>query len=155
DGKELWKRDVGKLEHVWGNASSPVLYGDLCIFWCGPGERQFLLAVHKKTGETVWEHNVPGGRYGRKQEDWLGSWCTPIIVRVDDHEEMIVGVPEKLKGYDPKTGVELWSCDGLGNLMYTSAVTGNGVIVAMSGFHGPAMAVRTGGKGDITGTHRL
>src|SRR5947208_6650675 len=37
DGKELWRYDVGKLEHLWGNASSPILYGDLCIQWCGPG----------------------------------------------------------------------------------------------------------------------
>src|SRR5690606_27406768 len=60
-GKELWRRDVGKLEHVWGNASSPVLYGDLCIVWCGPGARQFLLAVNKHTGEEVWRHEEPDG----------------------------------------------------------------------------------------------
>lgn len=155
NGKELWKRDLGKFEHIWGNASSPILYGDLCILWCGPGERQFLLAVHKQSGKPVWETPIPGGKYGQKGEGWLGSWCTPIIITVDDHDEMIVGVPEKLKGFDPKTGKELWSCDGLGKLVYTSPVAGNGVIVMMSGFHGPALAVRTGGKGDITNTHRL
>ena len=46
DGKELWKYDTGKLEHLWGTASSPILYGDLCIIWCGPGERQFTYGVH-------------------------------------------------------------------------------------------------------------
>ncbi len=154
-GKELWKRDLGKFEHIWGNASSPILYGDLCILWCGPGERQFLLALNKKTGQTVWEAPIPGGKYGQKGEGWLGSWCTPIILRVDDHDELIVGVPEKLKGFDPKTGKEIWSCDGLGKLVYTSPVAANGVIVMMSGFHGPALAVRTGGKGDVTKTHVL
>lgn len=154
-GKELWKRDLGKFEHVWGNASSPILYGDLCILWCGPGERQFLLAVNKKTGATVWETPIPGGKYGKKDEGWLGSWCTPIIIKVDDHDEMIVGVSEKLKGFDPKTGKELWSCDGLGKLMYTSPVAGNGIAVGMAGFGGAAIGVRLGGKGDITKTHRL
>jgi hypothetical protein len=44
DGKLLWTYDVGKLDHIWGNASSPILYADLAILWCGPGSRQFLLA---------------------------------------------------------------------------------------------------------------
>src|SRR5262249_2932940 len=54
-GKELWRKDLGPLEHIWGNASSPILYGELAILWCGPGERQFLRAVDKRTGATVWE----------------------------------------------------------------------------------------------------
>src|SRR5215207_2242416 len=61
DGKELWKRtDLGKWEDDFGNGSSPVLYGDLAILWCGPNRkegRNFLLAVDKKTGKTVWEHD--------------------------------------------------------------------------------------------------
>src|SRR5439155_454406 len=37
DGKELWKRtDLGHWEHGFGNASSPVLYNNLVILWCGP-----------------------------------------------------------------------------------------------------------------------
>src|ERR1043165_1899131 len=43
EGKQLWHYDVGKLEHLWGNASSPILHGDLSILWCGPGQRQLLL----------------------------------------------------------------------------------------------------------------
>jgi outer membrane protein assembly factor BamB len=155
DGKELWRVDLGKLEHIWGNASSPVLYEHLAILWCGPGDRQFLLAVDKETGKEVWRHDEPGGAYGKDSAKWLGSWSTPIVIRIGDHDELVVGVPRKLKGFDPRTGKELWSCDGLGNLSYTSPVHSDGVIVAMSGFHGPALAVRTGGKGDVTQTHRL
>jgi outer membrane protein assembly factor BamB len=156
EGKELWRKDVGKMEHIWGNASSPILYDNLAILWCGPGERQVLLAVDKKTGETVWEHQEPGGKSGLAgAKDWIGSWSTPIVVPVEGRDQLILSVPEKLKGFDPRTGKELWSCDGLGKLVYTSAVVSDGVIVTMSGFHGPAMAVRTGGKGDCTATHRL
>src|SRR5439155_12920867 len=43
-GNELWRYDTGKLEHLWGTASSPIIHGELCIQWCGPGERQFLVA---------------------------------------------------------------------------------------------------------------
>jgi outer membrane protein assembly factor BamB len=59
-------------------------------------------------------------------------------------------VPEKVKGLDPRTGEELWSCAGLSKLVYTSPLYADGIVVAMSGFHGPALAVKLGGKGDIT-----
>ena len=157
DGKkELWRKDLGKLEHLWGNASSPVLYKNLAILWCGPGERQFLLAVDKTNGEQVWRHDEPGGKYGDDSKDWLGSWCTPLVARVGDHDELIVNVPHKVKAFDPGSGKELWSCSGMGRLAYTSPVCSpDGIVVAMSGFHGPALAVKAGGKGDVTKTHRL
>ncbi len=156
DGKELWRHDVGPLLHIWGNASSPILYGDLASLWCGPGERQFLLAVNKTTGAKVWKHDEPGGKSGKASSEWLGSWATPLVLRVGDHDELILPVPRQLKAFDPKTGKELWSCGGLGPLFYTSPVaTADGVVVAMSGFHGPALAVRAGGRGDVTKTHRL
>jgi outer membrane protein assembly factor BamB len=156
-GKELWRKDLGKLEHIWGNASSPILYGDLAILWCGPGERQFLLAVKKTSGDTVWRHDEPGGKSGKAgPKEWLGSWCTPIIARVGDHDELILGVPKKVKAFDPKTGAESWSCDGLGDLVYASPVISvDGIVIAVSGYYGPALAVRAGGKGDVTDTRRL
>jgi outer membrane protein assembly factor BamB len=156
DGKELWRRDLGKLEHIWGNASSPILYGDLAILWCGPGERQFMLAVNKTTGATVWEHKELGGNSGTDSKNWLGSWTTPVIAKLPDHDELILCVPEKVKGFDPTTGKELWSCSGLGKLVYTTPVcTADGIVVAFSGFYGPALAVRAGGQGDVTSTRRL
>jgi outer membrane protein assembly factor BamB len=152
DGKELWRYDVGKFGHIWGNASSPILHGDRVILLCGPGERQFLLAVTKADGKKAWQVDIPGG--GNKE--YLGSWSTPIVARVGDHDELIVCVPEKLKGFDPKTGTELWSCDGLGKLAYSTPVcSADGIVVAFSGFGGPALAARAGGKGDVSETHRL
>ena len=152
DGNELWRYGVGKYGHIWGNASSPILCGDLVILLGGPGERQFLLAVNKIAGKKAWQVDFAGG--GNKE--YLGSWSTPIIARVGDHDEMIVCLPEKLKAFDPKTGTELWSCDGLGKLAYSTPVcSADGIVVAFSGYGGPAMAVRAGGKGDVTETHRL
>jgi len=156
EGKEQWRRDLGKLEHIWGNASSPILYGDLAILWCGPGARQFLLAVNKTNGQVVWEHQEPGGNAGADSKNWVGSWTTPVIAKVAGHDELILCVPEKVKAFDPKSGKELWSCSGLGKLVYTTPVcTADGIIVALSGFYGPGLAVRAGGKGDVTATHRL
>ena len=155
-GKELWRKDVGKMTHVWGNASSPVLYRDLAILWVGPGERQVLLAVDKRSGKTAWEHREPGGSDGITNKDWVGSWSTPVVTRVGGRDELILSVPQKVKGFDPRTGKELWACAGLGKLVYASPVCSpDGVVVAMSGYGGPALAVRAGGNGDVTRTHRL
>jgi len=145
-GKELWKVSLGKLEHIWGNASSPVIYGDLVILWCGPGARAFLLAVNKKTGAKVWETPEKGSEPGKFE----GTWSTPIIVKSEGRDQMLLGVPNKLKGFDPKTGKELWSCDGLTSLVYTSPLFADGIAVAMSGYGGAALGVRLGGGGDIT-----
>jgi outer membrane protein assembly factor BamB len=144
DGQELWKRiDLGKWEHAFGNGSSPVLYGDLAILWCGPNEksgRNFLLAVNKQTGKTVWEH-----------DEKSGSWGTPLITKIEGRDQLLLGMSPHLKGFDPKTGQELWLCKGLSVYVYTSPLFGNGVAVAMSGYTGPALAVKLGGSGDITG----
>ncbi|MBI5757874.1 MAG: PQQ-binding-like beta-propeller repeat protein, partial [Planctomycetales bacterium] len=106
DGQELWKRiDLGKWEHAFGNGSSPVLYGDLAILWCGPNEksgRNFLLAVNKQTGKTVWEH-----------DEKSGSWGTPLITKIEGRDQLLLGMSPHLKGFDPKTGQELWLCKGL------------------------------------------
>ena len=85
NGKELWKRtDLGKWEHMFGNGASPVLYGDLVIQWCGPNQnpkdRNYLLAVNKKTGETVWEH-----------DESYGSWSTPVIATVNGQDQLVLG----------------------------------------------------------------
>jgi outer membrane protein assembly factor BamB len=157
-GKEQWRYDLGKLWHIWGTASSPILYGDLCILWCGPGERQFLLAVDKRTGHKVWQHDERGGMLGveKKQDTWAGSWTTPIIVNIAGHDELVLAMPSLVKGFDPKTGKELWSCAGLSKLIYTTPVcSADGVIVVMCGYGGPALAVKAGGQGDVTATHRL
>jgi outer membrane protein assembly factor BamB len=155
-GQEKWHYDLGKLWHIWGNASSPILYQNLVILWAGPGERQFLLALDKASGKKVWQTDIPGGSDGIKSKEWLGSWTTPIIANIGERDELILGVPKKLKGFDPKTGKELWSCDGLGDLVYTSpAIDKNGIVVAFSGYGGPALACKAGGSGDVTATHRL
>jgi outer membrane protein assembly factor BamB len=63
--------------------------------------------------------------------------------------------PGRVCAYDPATGAEWWSCSGLKPLVYTSPLHAGGVVVAMGGFLGPALAVRAGGEGDVTETRRL
>ena len=113
--------DVGKLYHIC-NSTSVIFYKNTAILWCSPGERQFLLALDLDKGTKVWQTDVPGGKFGKDVKDWLGTWCTPTIAKIDDHDELILGVPNQVRGYDPATGDMLWSCDGAGRLMYTTPV---------------------------------
>ena len=65
EGVPLWHKDLGRFDHIWGNASTPVIYQDLVILNCGPGLRSFLLAVEKKTGQERWRRNCPAWPHRR------------------------------------------------------------------------------------------
>jgi outer membrane protein assembly factor BamB len=67
EGKELWHRDLGKMSSMFGNASSPILWGDLCILNFGPDPKARLVAVNKKDGQTVWEAEPPKVEASEKQ----------------------------------------------------------------------------------------
>ena len=160
-GNPLWKRDLGTQAHIWGYGASPKIHGDLVYLNFGPGERSFLVAMDKRTGKTVWKNDEPGGSFGNRpkgqsgRDVWVGSWSTPIVRKVNGREEMLMSWPRRVVGMDPKTGKEFWECTGLNSLVYTSPVYADGIVVAMGGYSGMALAVRAGGQGDVTESHRL
>lgn len=160
-GRERWHRDLGPQRHIWGYGSSPILRDNLCILNFGPGERTFLIAVDKGTGQEVWRTAEPGGdsgetRPGQERPPWIGSWSTPVVVRVNGREELLMSWPKRVAAFDPKTGREWWTCAGLNELAYTSPLFDrkSEIVVAMGGFMGRSLAVKAGGSGDVTGTHR-
>jgi outer membrane protein assembly factor BamB len=161
DGKELWKRELGKCFHIWGNGSSPIIDKDSVILNFGPGPRQFLIAMNKKNGDELWKVDEPGGKEGTMGEAWIGSWSTPLVTTLHGREELIQFWPGIVKAYNPKNGELLWSCKGLekdkakDRLVYTTPLVTPDVIVAMGGFNGAAIALKTGGKGDVTDSLRL
>lgn len=156
EGKEQWKKDFGKQEHIWGNASSPVIWNDFVFFYVGPGENTRLVALDKKTGKECWEFKEKEGNFGKDNKEWRGSWSTPLVAKIDGRNELILSIPLMVKAFDPMSGKELWSCEGLTKLVYTSPLLSeDGIVVAMSGYGGSALAVRAGGYGDVTVTHRL
>ncbi|MBI2927954.1 MAG: PQQ-binding-like beta-propeller repeat protein [Verrucomicrobia bacterium] len=173
-GKELWARDLGRQAHQWGYGASLLLYRELCILSFGPGERSFLIALAKRTGKTVWQVDWPHLRPDAKWEDYggsaehaakpgaqklseiAGSWSTPIVVRAAGHDELVNAFPLVLLAVDPQSGRERWRCAGLNIGAYSSPFAGEGTIaVTSSGFVNVGMAVRPGGRGDITSTRRL
>ncbi len=157
EGKELWHRDLGKQEHEWGYASSPLIDGDRCYVFQGPGKGAKILALNRKNGTTVWENPLPepmpterfdgfkGNLPGR-----IGSFSTPLLVQGQGRSELILSLPEELRALDPATGKTLWHSGGLNPLVYTTPTFGENTIVAMGGFFGSSLAVKPGGKGDVT-----
>ncbi len=160
-GRQLWSRDLGVQEHEWGYAASPVLHGDLCFVSFGPGKRELVAALDKKTGQVVWSYDVPKppapGPEAKPApgDDLRGSFTTPLVIRTQGRDELIVTLPERVVAFDPRTGRILWTCDGLGSLVYSSPIWGEGVLVALGGYHRACLAVRPGGSGDVTASHRI
>lgn len=159
EGKPLWSRDLGEFDHIWGGGSSPVIYQDRVIQLCGPGERTFVIALDKRTGETLWQTPDEPGGSSSAEGKYVGTWSTPSIIQVDGQDQLLVPLHSRIVSYHLQSGEELWSIDGLssekGNLAYSSAMIGDGVAVVLGGFGGPGLAFKLGGSGDMTGKHRL
>jgi len=158
EGNQVWKADLGKVGHVWGYGSSPVLHDGKVILNFGPGEEQFVVAVNLSSGDVVWKHTEPGGSNAGGGK-LAGSWSTPVIMDVDGAEQVICALPTRIVALNPVDGSLIWFCEGLtgrnGSLVYTSPLVSGDIVVAMGGYTGPAIAVRAGGTGDVTASRRL
>ena len=142
DGKKVWDVSVGEKAHDWGVGTSPILYGELLIVNAAHESNQ-LLALDRKNGKTVWSAT-----------GFPASWNTPTIVKVDGHDELVVSASGKLRAFDPKDGKELWSCQGIKAAeLCPSIVAHDGVIYVLGHPGGKSMAVKAGGKGDVSATH--
>lgn len=156
NGKELWKRDLGPQHHIWGSGASPVLVGDMCVLNHGPSVNATLYALDKKTGKTLWEHPEPIRPESKEgKAGFYGSWSDPLPRVINGQAQLLMSWPYRVCGIDPRTGKDMWTCDGLNQLVYTSPLFADNIIVAMGGYSGKALAVKAGGKGDVTESHRL
>ncbi len=143
DGKKVWEANVGEKPHDWGAGSSPILYGDLLIVNAAL-ESDTLFALDRRTGKEVW--SVRG---------FPASWNTPVIMKLKDgYEEMIVNASGKLRAFNPKTGEELWNCQSIRAAeLCPSVLVHDEIIYVIGSPNGQAIAVRAGGKGDVSQSH--
>jgi hypothetical protein len=148
DGRQLWKADVGSRTNGWGSAASPVIAGDLLIVNASV-ESESIVALDRGTGAPAW-----------RADGIRDAWNAPILVDVpggSPPRELVVAMFQKLVGLDPGTGARLWSCDtGINWYMVPGLVAdADGVVYCIGGRSGGALAVRAGGRGDVTASHRL
>jgi outer membrane protein assembly factor BamB len=155
-GKMLWKSDLGLIDHMWGYAASPVLDAERCFVHFGPGSRHFLVALDKRTGRELWRTDFPEVHPAERTDGFagkkgvIGSWSTPLLVPTKARTELVLSLPGRLAAFDPATGREWWSCEGLNPLLYTSAMAGDGLVIGSGGYGGSTVAVRPGGDGNVT-----
>jgi outer membrane protein assembly factor BamB len=143
-GNQIWRTSVGERVHGWGSGTSPVLFENLVIVNASV-ESGSLVAIDKTTGKEVWR---AGGMDS--------SWNTPHLVKAaDGKHELAVTVKKWILGFDPGTGKELWRCSAIDDYICPSIVSHEGVLYAMGGRSSKTVAVRSGGRGDVTATHKL
>lgn len=164
NGTELWARDIqkdyGRFGLNWGYASSPLLYEDALFVQVLHGMRtrdpSYLLRIDKKTGKTIWRVERPTNAI-RESPD---SYTTPALMRHGNEVEVVITGGDCVTGHDPITGKELWRANGLNpdnNPNYrivASPVVYEGVVYAPTR-EKPLLAIRGGGRGNVTESHKL
>jgi outer membrane protein assembly factor BamB len=163
-GKELWSRDIqkeyGEFGLNWGYASSPLLHEDSLFIQVLHGmktdEPSYVMRIDKKNGKTLWKVERPTTAI-RESPD---SYTTPALLRYGKTTEIVITGGDCITGHDPANGKELWRANGLNpdnNPNYrivASPIVFNDLIYAPTRVK-PLLALRAGGRGDITSSHVL
>lgn len=163
-GKELWSRDIqkeyGNFGLNWGYASSPLLFEDSLYVQVLHGMKtddpSYVMRVEKKSGKTLWKVDRPTNAI-RESPD---SYTTPGLLRYGKNTEIVITGGDCVTGHDPETGKELWRANGLNpenNPFYrivASPIIFNEIIYAPTRVK-PLLALKAGGRGDVTTSHLL
>lgn len=143
-GNLLWRRDVGSGTAGFGAASSPIEFQHL-VFVNASIESSSLYALNKETGYVEW-----------KLEGIERAWTTPALVTLEDGStELVIHYKELIRGIDPLTGKQLWTCRGIPDYIVPAPVVEGEIVYFSGGRQNRTIAVRAGGRGDVTATHKL
>jgi len=162
-GRELWVRDIqhdyGAFSQLHGYASSPLLYEDglyVQVLHGRSREPSYLLRIDKSSGKTVWKVD----RRTQARFESPDAYTTPALLRYADRAEIVVTGGDVVTGHDVGTGAEVWRASGLnpsGDGSYrivASPVVFGDLIIAPSRER-PLLALKAGGRGDVTTSHLL
>jgi outer membrane protein assembly factor BamB len=142
DGNQLWQASVGEGISGWGSGCSPLLLGNMLIVNASI-ESGSIVALDKTSGKELWRSGGIGS-----------SWNTPLVVKAGEASELVVSVQNNLLGISPSDGTQLWKADGIHRYVCPSVVAHDGIVYAIGGGH-TSLAVRAGGRGDVTDSHTL
>jgi outer membrane protein assembly factor BamB len=163
-GTELWARDIqkeyGRFGLNWGYASSPLLHRGALYVQVLHGMKtdhpSYILKIDGKAGKTIWRVDRPTDALLESPD----SYTTPALAEHDGTAEIVVSGGDVVTGHDLETGKELWRAQGLNPTkdrnyrIIASPVVAGGVIVAPTRQR-PMLALKPGGRGDVTTTHKL
>jgi outer membrane protein assembly factor BamB len=150
NGVPLWRVDLGRIDmgaydiptYEWGPASSPIIWNGLVILQCDTQADSFVLALSAETGETVW----------KTSRDELSSWGTPTVAVTASGPELVTNASNFIRGYDARTGRELWRLAGSSKITAPTPIFANDLFVVASGRapERPIFAIKSGARGDVT-----
>jgi outer membrane protein assembly factor BamB len=159
--KVLWQRTDLPCRHFRGPASSVILFGNLVILTLDGADVQYLVALDKQTGKTVWKtdrsvtfNDAEGFQGFAKEGDLRKAHSTPLIVTIDGEPQMFSPGAKAAYAYDPRTGRELWRVRYLAWSAAPRPVVGKGLALILTGLgSSELLGIRLGGRGDVTDTH--
>jgi len=149
-GKIIWKRQDINCDHEVGPGSSPVIYKNMLILTMDGVDVQYLEALDKETGKTIWKQHR-GLDFSALPFDRKKAFFTPIFKEVDGQTLLLSPGPHAIMGYLPETGEQVWIVHYEGFSGSSQPITGNGIIYFNTGFgKSSIIAIKLGGKGDQT-----
>ena len=148
EGRIIWKNRDIHYEPVHGNGGSPVLIGNSLIFSCDGGDVQFVIALSRDSGKTLWKQRRPPPN-GRGF-----SFSTPLVIVVNGKKQLISSGSDSVSAFDPEDGRVIWTVRYSGYSVIPRPVFGAGLVFVCTGYDRPSLlAIRPDGKGDVTNTH--
>jgi outer membrane protein assembly factor BamB len=163
-GKESWTRDVqaeyGRFGLQWGYASSPLLFEDSLYVQVLHGmhtdDPSYLLRIDKATGKTVWRVLRPT----KARFESPDAYTTPALLRYGNSTEIVITGGDVVTGHEPASGKELWRADGLnpnnnGAFRIVASPVVHGDLLFAPSRERPLLALKPGGRGDVTASHVL
>ena len=151
-GKVAW-HERHAIDEITGGGGSPVLWNDLLIFACDGADEQFVLALDKATGKTVWK--TPRPPIDASDAKLRRAFSTPLVVTHAGREQLLLPGAQWACSYEPASGKELWRVNiGDGHAVVPRPVYQDGIAYICTGFMKPQLwAIRVDGTGDVTDTH--
>ena len=164
-GKKVWERRDINARHYRGPGSSPVVHGDLLYLTFDGIDQQFVTALDKKTGATVWKTNRTTD-YGdldkdgkpTRDGDMRKAYHTPAVFEMGGVEVLVSVGSRAAFGYEAKTGKELWTVRHGGFNAAIRPLRFENVLVLNTGSeraHTVGIRIDDQMKGDITESHTL
>ena len=161
-GALIWQRTDLACRQPRGSFSSPVLFLDRLFLQFDGSDRQFITALDRKTGKTLWQtpRSVSyqrGAEEGRASgpDDPKLAYSTPLVVLNGTQFTLLSLGAQAFYAYDTATGHELWRAEdpnGYGGR--TRPVAGSGLVfTSTGGGRGEFWAIRTGGSNVVTESH--
>ena len=149
----LWTRRDLRCDHFRGPGSSPYLLGNLLILHFDGIDVQYLVALDKRTGKTVW-HTDRSTDFGDLDGDFRKAYSTPIAISVAGRQQLISPGANATMAYDPTTGKEIWNVRYKGFSNTCRPLFDQELVYLTTGFgKNEIWAVRPDGRGDVTDSH--